>query len=358
MTRKYSLLLPVCMLLAACSSSAAPASKTDAQFRSEITTSMQASIQTEIDTIVSAAAELQAAAPAAPWNATADAKAIADMKTAYVKARRAYEHIEGAVAPLFGDLDTSMDQRYDAFLQNEIPGTDGDPNLFDGQGVTGMHAIERILWSQEIPGFVITYEKAIAKDGKNLYVEARFPNTAPEALEFKTKLCQRFIDDAKSLQSQWKSVKLDIDAAFFGLRDLMAEQAEKVDKAATGAEESRYSQKTMADLRGNLEGTQNIYAVFKPYLLSKAEGPAIDKELEAGFTKLKGTYDAIKSDAIPQPPATWQAEKRANQSAADLATPFGKLFVAVADAVDETKEGALAHEMAHAAEALGLKEAK
>lgn len=352
------LVLPVLALLAACSSSEATATKTDAAFRTEITTGMQTSIQTEIDAIVTGATALQAAAPASTWNVATDAKAIDAMKAEYLKVRIAYEHIEGAVAPLFGDLDTSMDQRYDAFLQNEIPGSDGDPNLFDDKGVTGMHAIERILWSQTIPPFVIAYEKNIAKDGKNLYVEARFPTTGAEALEFKTKLCQKLIDDAKSLQSQWKSVKLDIDAAFFGLTALMAEQAEKIDKAATGAEESRYSQKTMADLRGNLEGTQKIYAVFKPYLLSKAEGPAINTAIEAGFAKLKTAYDSIMSDAIPQPPETWQAEKREKQSAADLATPFGKLFIVVSEAVDEEKEGALAHEMVRAAETLGLKETK
>lgn len=358
MKRTASLLLPVFVVLAACSSDSTAPTKSDAQYRAEITTSMQSSIQTEIDAIVVAATELQAAAPSTAWSVATDAKAISDMKAAYAKARLAYEHIEGAVAPLFGDLDTSMDQRYDAFLQDEIPGTDGDPDLFDDKGVTGMHAIERVLWAQEIPTFVINYEKAISKDGKNLYVEARFPNTVPEALEFKTKLCQKLVDDAKSLQSQWKSVKLDIDAAFFGLRDLMAEQAEKVDKAATGAEESRYSQRTMADLRGNLEGTVKIYELFKPYLLSKAAGGTQDKEIQEGFAKLKATYASIPSDAIPQPPATWQAEKRTQQSAADLATPFGKLFVAVSEAVDESKEGALAHVMAEAAESLGLKEAK
>ncbi|MFO0662621.1 MAG: EfeM/EfeO family lipoprotein [Polyangiaceae bacterium] len=358
MMRKALFILPLLSILLACSSEEPAPVKADSAYRTEITTGMQTSIQAEIDALVVSATAIQAAAPEGPWSVANDAKAIADMKAAYLKARIAYERIEGAVAPLFGDLDTSMDQRYDAFLQNEIPNAEGDANLFDDKGVTGMHAIERVLWAQEIPPSVIAYEKEISKDGKNLYVAARFPLTAPEALEFKTKLCQKFIDDAKSLQKQWKSVALDIDAAYVGLGDLMAEQAEKVDKAATGAEESRYSQKTMADLRGNLEGTQKIFAIFKPFLVSKDGGAAVATEIENGFAKLKATYDGIPGDAIPAPPATWQAEKREKQSAADLATPFGKLFLAVTEAVDAEKEGALAHEMAHAGEKMGLKAAK
>ena len=53
---------------------------------------------------------------------------------------------------------------------------------------------------------------------------------------------------------------LDVTQAFGGLVDLMNEQQEKVNKASSGEEESRYSQRTMDDLRENLLGTTNIYA--------------------------------------------------------------------------------------------------
>ena len=42
--------------------------------------------------------------------------AIAAMTAAWVRARTAYEHIEGALAPLFPDLDAAIDARYDDFL--------------------------------------------------------------------------------------------------------------------------------------------------------------------------------------------------------------------------------------------------
>jgi iron uptake system component EfeO len=64
---------------------------------------------------------------------------LAAMKTAWRKTRVAYEHIEGALAPIFPDVDFAIDARYDDYLSELGPTADADP--FDGEGVTGMHGI-------------------------------------------------------------------------------------------------------------------------------------------------------------------------------------------------------------------------
>ena len=124
-----------------------------------------------------------------------------------------------------------MDARYDDFLA--MIGPAGDANLFDDQGVTGMHAIERILYAPSIRQEVIDFEKTLPG-----YKAAAFPATAQEATDFKTKLCQKLIDDAQSLHDQWQPAAIDIGAAYTGLVGLMNEQKEKVNLAATGEEES------------------------------------------------------------------------------------------------------------------------
>src|SRR5262249_57929691 len=128
------------------------------------------------------------------------------------------------IAPLFPDLDSSLDARYDDFLTQLGPA--GDPNLFDDQGVTGLHAIERILYADTTPAHVVDGEKALSG-----YVAAAPPANAQEADAFKNKLCAKLIADAELLESQWSPQKIDIGGAFQGLVSLMNEQREKVTKA-------------------------------------------------------------------------------------------------------------------------------
>ena len=227
---------------------AACGDKSDADYKAEVVAAMHDSISVDLEALVQASIDLQTAAPTHAWNATNDANAITMMQAAWKRTRVAYEHVEGATAPIFADLDGSMDERYDAYLSDL--GAVGDQELFDDKGVTGMHGIERILYSATIRPEVITFESPLPG-----YKAAAYPKTDGEAMSFKTVLVQKLIDDAKSLRDQWQPAAIDIGAAYQGLVGLMNEQKEKVNKAATGEEESRYARTTLFDLRNNLDGT-------------------------------------------------------------------------------------------------------
>ena len=166
--------LAVVSLAPACGSDS-PADK-----KSQVASAMQASMVGDLKALHEASIRLQAAAPVPAgrgWDATADAEAIAAMKTAWVQARTAYEHVEGATAPIFPEIDVAIDERYDGFLA-DLKGA-GDPDPFDGAGITGMHAVERILYSQPsdgVPADVVAFEASLPG-----YAPAAFPATAAQA---------------------------------------------------------------------------------------------------------------------------------------------------------------------------------
>ncbi|HEX4340454.1 MAG TPA: EfeM/EfeO family lipoprotein [Polyangiaceae bacterium] len=347
------ILFPALALLSfGCSSSSdQPAADTkpltDAQYEDKLVTSMHDALLSDLKSLHQAAIDLQAAAPTPTgrgWDADMDAEAIGKMKDAWLTARTAYERTEGALAPIFPDLDYSIDARYDDFLTDL--GADGDQDLFDDQGVTGMHAMERILFVKTTPDSVIKFEATLPG-----YKEAAYPSTEDEANEFKTKLAARLVTDTDTLMTQWTPQKIDLAGAYVGLIDLMNEQREKVLKASTDEEESRYSQRTMHDVRDNLAGTRKIYDLFKPWLESKTDGKDVEDAVESAFDDLNATYDTVDGDAIPQPPADWSSE---TPTADNLATPFGKLFEAVDSAVDPNKKGSVVDGMTKTANAIGL----
>jgi iron uptake system component EfeO len=313
---------------------------------------MQSSLKADLDELVQASKDLQAAAPTGHgWDATGDKAAIDAMIAAWQRARTAYEHTEGALAPIFPDVDVSIDERYDGFLE-----TAPDSYLFDDQGVTGLHAVERILYanSPTIPSSVVDFEKGLTG-----YVPAAFPATAEEAADFKNKLVAKLIADAETFQSGWADQKnISLGDAFNGLIGLMNEQKEKVNNAGLGHEESRYSQRTMKDLRDNLDGTKKIYEVFQPWVVTKPappsggdDGKGINTAVEAGFAGLATEYAKIQGDAFPTPPANWNGD---NPSAADLATPFGSLYASIRDQTDQAKSGSVVNEMIKAGALMGL----
>ncbi len=343
-----SLVLLGFVTMSACSgASDPPATKTDADYKQEIVAQMHGALLTDLDGLVTSATQMQAAAPLPKgrgWDKTGDAAALVAMQTAWLAARESYEHVEGALAPIFPDLDRALDERYDGFLESLVG--KGDDYLFDDKGVTGMHAAERILFLETTPANVVAFEASLPG-----YKAAAWPATETEAADFKTKLLAKIIVDAKAIRDSWRPAKIDIGTAYQGLIGLVNEQKEKVNKASEGSEESRYAQRTMKDLRANLVGTRKIYAFFSPWLRSKPGGVAIDDQILAGFAKLQGVYDGVTTDAIPAPPATWSAEA---PSAADLASPFGKLWSGVHEAVDPTKKESVVGQMNAAAVVFGF----
>jgi iron uptake system component EfeO len=321
---------------------------TDAQYQAQVLQGMHDSLLTDINSLLAAANAIQAAAPAtlAGWQ---DPTQVTALKNAWIPARTAYEHSEGAIAPLFPDVDNSIDARYDDFLSELGPA--GDADLFDDVGVTGMHAMERIMY-QPNPPAVITFEATLPG-----YVASAAPSSDAQALELKNKLAGKLVSDVTALQGRWTPVNLNIAIAYQGLVALMNEQKEKVNKAASSEEESRYSSRTMVDLRDNLAGTKTIYALFEPWVLSKTntdptkDGPTIDGKIQAGFVKLGAAYAQITGDSFPPVPATWSSE---SPSAADLQTPFGQLYTNVLAAVDPNTDGTIVFEMNAVATLLGF----
>ncbi|MDB4939105.1 MAG: hypothetical protein JWP87_6077 [Labilithrix sp.] len=321
----------------------------DTAQRAQAVQAIHDALLVDVQALAKAVADLKDAAPTPAdrgWDKTLDAAAIASMRAAWVRARTAYEHIEGALAPLFPDIDTAIDARYDDFLA-ELMAQGGDTYLFDDKGVTGMHAVERVIYSDVIPARVTAFEKSLPG-----YVAAALPATAQEAADFKNELCAKLVADTATLLGEWTPAKIDVAIAYSGLVSLVEEQREKVVKASTGEEESRYAQRTMTDLRDNLAGTKTAYAIFQPWLVSKGSGGAeLDHAITAGLASLEAAYGQVSGDAIPEPPATWSAE---NPSAADLATPFGTLYTSVTAQVDRAKTDSVVAKLDAAGVLLGF----
>jgi iron uptake system component EfeO len=266
-------------------------------------------------------------------------RAVDQLKADWKKARVAYEHIEGAIAVLFPELDVSTDARYDDFIAEGA-----DTNLFDDQGATGIHSIERILWSDAIPERVKTFEAGLPG-----YQTAAFPSTSTEADDFKNKLCARLVTDVETMRAQFAPLALDVAAAYRGVIGSMVEQVEKAKKAATGEEESRYAQYTLADMRANVDAGVETYQAFRPWLLTMG-GAALDTKISTGFQKVQGAYAGLTGDALPPVPTTWSM----TPSQADLATPFGMLFQLLETEANPDMAGSLVEAMNQSADLLGI----
>jgi len=335
-------LLALTCTLAACG-------KGDDAQRARVEVGMKQQLQAQVTAFQKAAEELEAAAPsptARGWDTSQDAQAVTAMKEAWTRGRVAYELVEGALAPLFPQSDIATDARYDDALATL--GNAGDEDLFDAEGVTGMHAIERILWADSVPADVLAFEKALPG-----YRPAARPSTEAEARAFKSQLAHRLVTDVAALKAQLAPVELDIAFVFRGLMDLTREQLEKVDRAATGREESRYAQTTLRDLRANREGCLAAYKLFQPWLLAH-DKRALDTQVLAGFERLRVAYDALPGDALPRPPAGWSSlEPRPEHTA----TPFGRLFVLVQRETDDANKDSLSGSLMAVADALSLPKA-
>lgn len=306
-----------CLVLLACGES-------DAQYSSDVASQMHEALTVDLHQLVVSAQALQDAAPVTQgrgWDAQADFVAIAQMKNEWLRARAAYEHVEGAVAPMFPDLDLALDTRY----EDQLAG--GDAYAFDDHGVVGLDAIERVVWSDVTPSVTVAYESALPG-----YAPARFPATEQEAADFKNVLCAKLVADAKALEAGWNTKTLDVKAAYGGLISLMTEQGTEISRATTGSEESRYSQSTLDDLRSNVEGVEALYGIFRPWITAKNQGADADEKIEAGFAALDVLYATTSGDALP----------------ATTSAPYVTLLGAVTAAVDPNIEGSITNEMTQA----------
>lgn len=292
----------------------------------------------ELHALNAAALRIQAAAPtrAADWT-SGD---LGTLEAAWRDARVSYERTEGPIAVLFPELDAATDERYDGFIAEGA-----DTHLFDGEGVIGVHGIERIVWAGRHPPDVVAFESALPN-----YLPAAFPANDTEATAFRDELCQRLVDDTNTMHEEFEPVALDSAAAFRGVIGSMAEQYEKVNLALTGEDESRYAQHTLGDMRANLEGGRAIYDAFHPWIDAEG-GEAVDAEIDAGFERVEAAYAAISGDAIPPVPATWNPD---DPSEAELATEYGQLWLLLSTEADPTIAGSLVERMGAAADLLGI----
>jgi len=318
-----------------------PADDTSPQ--DEATLAVKAAVETELGNLHDAAVALRDAAPAPDddgWSVSADADAVGSMRTHWSEARIGYERIEGAIAVLFPDLDAATDERYDGFLESAP-----DDDLFDGEGVIGVHAIERILWADEHPPETVTFEMAL--DG---YQPAAYPADATQATAFKDELAQRLVDDVAQMQSSFEPLALDPAAAYSGVVGSMAEQLEKVELAATGEDESRYADHTLADMRANLEGGRELYEAFVPWLTSEPGGDALHEQIMAGFARIEAGYEEHAGDGVPPVPEGWSAEP----SDELRATPYGQLFGLLEHEADPEADDSLVRAMIDAAKLMDI----
>jgi iron uptake system component EfeO len=300
-------------------------------------------VKGQLEELRSAAQALQKAAPEPDddgWNADDDKKAVDAMRDAWSDARIAYERVEGSIAVLFPMYDISTDERYDGFIEEEA-----DDDLFDGEGVTGVHAIERILWSNAIPERVVSFEKTL----KN-YSPAAFPSNEEQAEQYKSGLCQRLVDDADSMLEMFGPLGLQSSTAFRGMIGSMEEQSEKTTLAADGRDESRYAQHTLADMRANLEGARAVYGAFRPWVLS-VNGAATTKQIDDGLDEVGDAYEEVDGVALPEVPEGFNPD---DPSEADLASPYGKLWSLLNEVTDPNEDDSLVSRMGAAATEMGI----
>lgn len=330
------------LLLVACSEPEPPApTPAPASARERATRDVKAYVDARVADLAEATEALCAAAPAPDddgWSVETDREAVEAMRARWREARGAYERVEGAIAILFPQLDLDVDGRYERVAE-----LDGDPMPFDGHGFTGMHALERVLWSERHTPAVEAFERALRG-----YVAPRTPANAAEAAAFRDGLCGRLVRDVRAMRQQLEPLALDAPTAWRGILGSVEEQAEKVLLGATGQDESRYARHTLADMRANLEGGRRVLDAFRPLLAEHPRAQAALPELEARFAALAEAYDEIEGDALPPVPEGFDPD------APDASSPYGRLFTLLATASDPRSEGSLAATLRRAGLAMDI----
>jgi len=311
-----------------------------------VTLEVKAYVEAEMAALEAATRELQRAAPAPDadgWSAASDPAAVRSMRASWGRMRDAYEHIEAAVTVLFPETDVAIDARYEGFAED---GPDRDP--FDGRGVTGMHAIERILWADRVRPEVLAFEASL-REG-TVYTAPAYPSDARQAAGFRDALVQRMIDDVAAMRRAFGPLALDPAAAWRGVVSSVREQHEKVDLAATAEEESRYADRTLADMRANLEGGRVLLGCFRPWF-REAGQEALAGEIDRRMARIQAMYAALPGDSLPAVPAGWDPDAITE---AQRSTPYGALYTWLGGESDLEREESLASMMVRAGQRLGI----
>lgn len=301
-------------------------------------------VDAQVAALAAACDALCAAAPAPDedgWSIAEDREAVRSMRTSWRRARIAYERVEGAIAILFPETDADVDGRYEREAELRR-----DPLPFDANGFVGMHAIERILWSDAVPPAASTFERALP-----FYDAPRTPADAVEARAFRDELCARLTRDVRAMERELGPVALDPATAWRGIQGSIEEQAEKVLLGTTGEDESRYAAHTLADMRANLEGGRAVLAAFAPRVELLPDGPARLDVIRARFDALERAYRDAGDDALPPAPDGFDPDA---PSEAHLATPYGRLFTLLSSASDPRADGALAAHLRETGDAMGI----
>ena len=268
------------------------------------------------------------------WNVDNNRASVFTMRQQWKNARLGYESVDAVVGLLFPELDVALDRRYE-----EAIAIAADDNVFDDVGFTGLHAVGRVLFVDELAPAVLTFEQS-AGDAftPSRYSPAAFPADLAESGDFKTKLTQRLLDDSAALTASVEAADVGVDDVMASIAAAVQEQRATVAVSVEGADESRYAQNTMIDLRAQLQGGIGLFDVLDPVFVAKDEG-AVSEDIHAGFARLQAAFDAVTGDALPPVPATWDATA---PSAEDRATAFGALFVVVDAEADAANPASLA----------------
>ncbi len=262
----------------------------------------------------------------------ADADAVKAMRAAWLDAHAAFVGLAGPVGELFPEQIPGLDRRWDVQLTDL--GVDPDFMPFDERGVTGLHAIERILWSDQISSAVSSYE--MTRLG---YRTPRFPGTAEEADAFVASLAGAVAQVGLEVNQQFSRLTPDAALGAAGISRLLANSFLKVDLGyVAGSEDSRYSGTTMLDLRSELAAARAIWNVLRDGLSRR--GAASEKlgGVDAGLARWTALLDEVKSKDFPVAPNLWDPGTPSPEHAL---TPYGMLFVGLRRELNKARPDSL-----------------
>jgi iron uptake system component EfeO len=339
-------LAPVLAALGACDlvPPPTPAPPPPASPEARATDGVKTYVDGQVHALAVAVRALRDAAPAPDadgWSVRSDADAVATMRARWIDARATYERVEGAIAILFPETDSNVDGRLEHVAERFR-----DDRPFDDRGFVGMHAVERILWSDAIAEPVRAFEAPLPG-----HDPPRTPRDEAEARAFRDLLCGRLVRDVEVMEHDLAPLALDPATAWRGIVGSIEEQAEKVRFGATGQDESRYAGHTLADMRANLEGGRAVLAAFEAWLDATPGGTDARARIAARFDALEAAYREAGGAALPDVPDGFDPDA---PSDAHRTTRYGRLFTLLEHDSDPRADGSLASLLRRTGESLGI----